>query len=112
MPSTETGLGLLTFVNVFTVQPEKRQEVVSLLRTAARKTMCHLSGFVSANVYRSLDGKRGVNYVQWKSMADFQAMRKNPEALLHIHAVAALAQFDAVVCEVGATIEAAPGPLD
>jgi quinol monooxygenase YgiN len=112
MPSIETGRGLLTFINVFTVQPEKQEEVVSLLTTAAQQTMCHLPGFVSANIHRSLDGKKVVNYPQWKSMADFQAMRKNPEALSHIEAVAALAQFDAVVCEVADAIEAAPGTLD
>ena len=36
------------------------------------------------------DGKKVVNYAQWKSMADFQAMQRNPKARAHIEAVAAL----------------------
>jgi hypothetical protein len=49
-----------------------------------------------------------VNYAQWESLADFQAMRKNQDAQSHIAAIAAMAQFEPVVCEVADAIEAAP----
>jgi quinol monooxygenase YgiN len=100
MATIEKGRNLLTLINVFTVSPEKQQELVTLLIDATQQTMRHLPGFISASIHRSLDGKKVVNYAQWKSMADFEAMRKNPEAAPHMQAAAALAQFDPILCEV------------
>jgi quinol monooxygenase YgiN len=96
----ESGRSILTLINVFTVSTQKQQELVTLLIDATQQTMRHLPGFISANIHRSLDGRRVVNYAQWKSMADFEAMRKNPEAAAHMQAAAALAQFDPILCEV------------
>jgi quinol monooxygenase YgiN len=100
MSKIQKGRNILTLINVFTVSPEKQQELVTLLIDATQQTMRHLPGFISANVHRSLDGKKVVNYAQWRSMADFEAMRKNPEAVPHMQAAAALAQFDPILCEV------------
>ena len=41
-----------------------------------------------------------MNYAQWEGMADFEAMRKDPKALPHMQAAAALAQFEPILCEV------------
>ena len=100
MTTIENGSKLLTLINVFTVEPEKQRQLVSLLIEATEKTMQHLPGFVSANIHRSLDGKRVVNYAQWESMASFDAMRKNPDAMPHMKAAAELAQFEPILCEV------------
>ena len=100
MPTIKKGSDLLTLINVFTVAPEKQQELVTLLIDATEQTMKHLPGFISASIHCSLDGKKVVNYAQWKSIADFEAMRKNPEAAPHMQAAAALAQFDPILCEV------------
>jgi len=102
MSTIQQGRSVVTFINVFTVQPEKQRELVNLLTDAANQTMRHLPGFVSANIHLSLDGKKVVNYAQWASMAEFEAMRKNPQAMAHIQAVAAVAQFDPILCEVSA----------
>jgi heme-degrading monooxygenase HmoA len=40
--------------------------------------MKHAPGFVSANIHRSLDGKKVVNYAQWESKEAFEAMGKIP----------------------------------
>lgn len=100
MSTIEKDRKILTLINIFTVAPEKQHELVALLLDATQKTMRHLPGFISANIHRSLDGKKVVNYAQWASMADFEAMRKNPEAAPHMQAAAALAQFDPILCEV------------
>jgi heme-degrading monooxygenase HmoA len=68
--------------------------------------MRHMPGFVSANIHRSLDGKRVVNYAQWESLEAFEAMRKNPKAGPHMQAAAALAQFEPILCEVSDTVSA------
>jgi heme-degrading monooxygenase HmoA len=104
-PSTATttisaGAPLMTLVNVFTVDPEKQQELVDMLVKATQERMRDLPGFVSANIHRSLDGKQVVNYAQWRTKEDFEAARKDPEAGEHMKKAAAMAQFNPIVCEV------------
>lgn len=104
MPTIEKGNNLLTLINVFTVEPEKQQKLITLLIEATEQAMKHMPGFVSANIHRSLDGNKVVNYAQWESMAAFEAMRKNPNAIPHMQAAAALAQFEPILCEVSDAI--------
>ena len=58
----EKGRSVLTLINIFTVEPEKQQKLVALLIEATEQTMKNMPGFVSANIHRSLDGKKVVNY--------------------------------------------------
>ena len=104
MSTIEKGNSVLTLVNVFTVEPEKQQMLVKVLIDATQQTMKHLPGFVSANIHRSLDGKKVVNYAQWESLGAFEAMRKNPDVIPHMQAAAALAQFDPILCEVAEAV--------
>jgi len=104
MSTIEKGRSVLTLINVFTVEQQKQQQLVTLLIEATEQTMKHMPGFVSANIHRSVDGKKVVNYAQWESMAAFEAMRKNPQAIPHMQAAAALAQFEPIFCEVSDAI--------
>jgi quinol monooxygenase YgiN len=106
MSTIEKGSSVLTLINIFTVDPEKQQTLVTLLIEATEQTMKHIPGFVSANIHRSLDGKKVVNYAQWESMTAFEAMRKNPKAIPHMQAAAALARFEPILCEVSDAIRA------
>jgi quinol monooxygenase YgiN len=80
----EAGNSPVALVNVFEVAPDNQQRLVEALIEATEKTMRKLDGFVSANIHKSLDGKRVVNYAQWRSKEDFDAMMRNPKALLHM----------------------------
>jgi len=91
---------VVTLVNVFTVEPENQQKLVDLLVEATEKTMKNVSGFVSANIHKSLDGVRVVNYAQWKSREDFEAMSKSPEAQAHMKPVMEIAKADFHLYEV------------
>src|SRR5262245_17379920 len=90
----------LTLINVFRVKPENQDKLVALLIEATERTMKRLRGFISANIHRSFDGTRVVNYAQWRSRKDFETMTQNPESRPHIEAAAALAEFDPILCEV------------
>lgn len=90
----------LTLINVFSVAPERQQELVDLLVHATEHTMQHLPGFISANIHRSHDGRRVVNYAQWRSRKDFETMLSNPAAQPHMKRAAAMADFDPILCEV------------
>jgi quinol monooxygenase YgiN len=100
MSNITKGNPVVTLVNVFTVAAENQQRLIDLLIQATEQTMKHLPGFVSASIHRSFDGTKVVNYAQWRSRADFDAMRQNPQAQPHMAAAAALAAFDPILCEV------------
>lgn len=100
MATIEKNRGLMTLVNVFTVTPDKQSELADLLVHATEETMRNLPGFISASIHRSLDGTKVINYAQWRSQADFAAMKDNPKAQPHMQAAAALASFEPIICEV------------
>ncbi len=98
---------LVTLINIFTVDPAKQHQLIDLLLHATETTMRHVPGFISANIHRSLDGKKVVNYAQWRSVEDFEAMQKNPAARPHMEQAAALATFEPGLYEVVDTQPAA-----
>lgn len=100
MSTIRAGAEILTLINVFTVAPERQQELADLLADATRQTMRHLPGFISANIHRSHDGRRVVNYAQWRSREDFEAMLRNADAAPHMARAAEMASFDPILCDV------------
>lgn len=85
-----TDQQLATLINVFSVAPESQQQLVDLLVAATDEVMRHQPGFISANIHASLDGTRVVNYAQWRTAEDFQAMLADPTAQQHMGAALAL----------------------
>jgi quinol monooxygenase YgiN len=83
---------VVTLINVFTVAPEDQQRLVDVLVDATRAVMRKQPGFVSANIHRSLDGRRVTNYAQWRSREAFEAMLQNQEAAEHMGEAARIAQ--------------------
>jgi quinol monooxygenase YgiN len=88
------GSSPVTLINVFSVDPDKQDELIRLLNEATEKAMKQQPGFVSANIHKSFDGTRVVNYAQWRSEDDFKTMMKNPQAGEHMKRAAALAKYD------------------
>ena len=97
-----TDAGLMTLINVFTVEPEHQQELIDVLAEAT-EVMTAQPGFISANLHRSDDGRRVVNYAQWRSRDDYAAMQNNSAAREHMGRAAELATFDPIVCDVAYT---------
>jgi hypothetical protein len=81
-----------TFINVFTVAPERQDELLNLLIDVTDNIMRHIPGFVAASFHRGLDGRSVVNYAQWLTQAHFNAMLKNPKANQHFEEVRAIAE--------------------
>ena len=82
---------VVTLVNVFTVHPDRQEELVSALDRSSREVFLDVPGFVSANLHRSLDGTRVVNYAQWADERAFAAMQERPEIRAHMAEIAAIA---------------------
>jgi heme-degrading monooxygenase HmoA len=83
---------VVTLINVFTVAPEDQQRLVDVLVDATQAVMSKQQGFISANIHRSLDGRRVTNYAQWRTREAFEAMLGNREAAEHMGEAARIAE--------------------
>ncbi|WP_256639858.1 antibiotic biosynthesis monooxygenase family protein [Streptomyces murinus] len=87
----DTTRPVATLINVFTVTPDRQDELIALLARATEETMKHQPGFICANFHASEDGERVINYAQWESEGHYRAMLANPEARVHMDQAAAFA---------------------
>ncbi|MGO9836037.1 MAG: antibiotic biosynthesis monooxygenase family protein [Polyangiaceae bacterium] len=94
------GSTLVTFINVFTVKPADQSRLVEILARVTEKSVRHAPGFVSASLHRSLDGKKVAMYAQWRSLEDYEVMRKDPAPAAELREALALATFEPVAYEV------------
>jgi quinol monooxygenase YgiN len=90
-------------INVFTVEPDRQQQLIDLLDEATTQVIRHRPGFISANIHASLDGTRVVNYAQWRSRDHLKNMLGDPAAGEHMKAITALAAADPHLYTVTAT---------
>ena len=90
----------LTLINVFTVDPVNQQKLVDLLTMATESSVRKIKGFVSSSLHQSIDGTRVTMYAQWKSMEDYQNMRKNSSASPFLEKALEIAKFDMGMYEV------------
>ena len=85
----------MTLINTFEVEASVADKLVDMLVAATNEVMVHQAGFISASIHKSEDGTRVVNYAQWASKSDFEAMRADPEAQVHMRECGSLAKsFD------------------
>jgi heme-degrading monooxygenase HmoA len=91
---------VVTLVNVFTVDPEKQQRLIELWQRATDELIRHLPGFVSANIHRSLDGTKVVNYAQWESADAFNSFLRHAEASEYLRQLSEIGTPAPVLCEV------------
>jgi quinol monooxygenase YgiN len=90
----------VTVINVFTVEPAKQQELVTLLSAATENSVRYAAGFVSARLHRSLDGAKVTMYAEWRSFQDYEAMRKDPAPMPYLQQALAIATFEPGMYEV------------
>jgi quinol monooxygenase YgiN len=94
------GGDVMTLVNVFTVEPENQQRLVELLKQGTESFFSRQPGFISSSVHASREGRRAINYSQWKSAADIENFRKDPRFAPYVQSLAALARAETILCEV------------
>lgn len=110
MATIVTDQDLITLVNVFTVEPGRQAALVDLLADATTAVINRFPGYVSANIHRSLDGTKVVNYAQWRRVEDDEAMLAEPSVQQHIsRAAAAAISFEPHLHRVEFTDQASQG---
>ena len=91
---------VVTLINVFTVEPADQQRLVEIWQRSTDETIRHLPGFVSANIHRSLDGSKVINYAQWESREAFIAMVNDPDAAAWLTQLAEIGTPAPALCDV------------
>ncbi|MBW4565757.1 MAG: antibiotic biosynthesis monooxygenase [Mojavia pulchra JT2-VF2] len=67
---------MITFVNVFTVLPEKQEDALRKIQQVYVEVARYHSGFVSAKLLKSDDGTRVTAIANWESVEQLVAMRE------------------------------------
>jgi heme-degrading monooxygenase HmoA len=83
----------IILINVFSVQPDKQDELLRLLAEMTDEVTRHLPGFRSAEFHKSLDGRHVANYARWDSQDSWRAMVRHPEVLHRMEAILRIATF-------------------
>jgi quinol monooxygenase YgiN len=92
--------GVITLINVFTVEPANQRRLIKLLTEATEASVRRAPGFVSASLHRSMDGTKVTMYAQWRSIDHYQAMRQNPGPLTFLQEALTIAKLEPGVYEV------------
>ncbi|WFU72221.1 antibiotic biosynthesis monooxygenase family protein [Bradyrhizobium sp. CB2312] len=94
------GSDIATLVNVFTVDPDNQQKLVQLLKEGTETFFSKQPGFISSSVHASKEGRRAINYSQWRSAGDIENFRGDPRFAPYIQKLAALSKAETILCEV------------
>lgn len=99
-PNIDADAKLTTLINVFSVAAENCDQLVTLLKQGTDAWICKVPGFVSSSLHVSRDRRRVVIYGQWRSVDGIAAMREHPEMPAYFQHVKAVAQMDAMTCDI------------
>jgi quinol monooxygenase YgiN len=100
MTTISTKSGVITLINVFTVEPANQRRLIELLTEATEVSVRWAPGFLSASLHRSIDGTKVTMYAQWRSIDHYQAMRQDPSPLTFLEEALKIAKFEPGVYEV------------
>ena len=103
-------MNMITLINVFIVELANQQRFIDLLVRVTDEFVRQSPGFVSSTLHRSFDGSKVTMYAQWKSVKDYEAMRRDPRPLPFMEEALTLAKFDPGMYEVVRTFLPVGGP--
>ncbi len=78
MPQIQAVNQPITQITIVEPEAGKQDEALAIMKQRAR-FMASQPGCVSISLHRSLDGRRIVNYIQWKNRELLQSAHKAPE---------------------------------
>ncbi len=72
--------GYPTGINIIDVAPKNSKQLIDSLSEYIKNVLQNKSGFVSANVHKSDDGRQVINYVQWDSFDGMASLFRDDAA--------------------------------
>src|SRR5258706_1240282 len=100
---------MISLINVFTVDPAYQHRLLDLLARATDEIVSRAPGFVSSTLHRSLDGTKVTMYAQWRSVEDYESMRRDPGPLPFLEESLTIARFEPGMYEIVRTFAPAGG---
>ena len=100
---------MIALINVFTVQPLNQQQLVDLLVRATDEFVSRAPDFLSSSLHRSFDGTKVTMYAQWRSIEDYEVMRRDPGPRPFLEEALTIAKFDPGIYEIVRTFSPAHG---
>ena len=91
---------LITLINVFTVDPSNQSQLVELLTQVTDTFVRRASGFISSSLHRSRDGTKVTMYAQWRSLDDYETMRRDPGPTPYLQEALTIAKFEPGIYDV------------
>jgi heme-degrading monooxygenase HmoA len=70
---------MVTFINIFTVKPEKQQQALQNIQRVYQEVVRIQPGFISAELLQSNDGTRVTALARWESQENLATLRDNPK---------------------------------
>ncbi|HKU83819.1 MAG TPA: antibiotic biosynthesis monooxygenase [Candidatus Nitrosocosmicus sp.] len=96
---------IITLINVFSVESSKQQQLIDALIKTTNQIWHLQDGFISASILKSKDGKKVINYVQYKGKEAFDNRLDNPEAIIQKNEVLSMSKADGHLYDVVFTDE-------
>lgn len=92
---------LVNLISIFSVDTPNQPALLKTLQDGTETFFSQMPGFISSTVLVSRDGKRVINYSQWRTADDIAAFRRDGRFLPYLQQLRALAsiessEFDAV----------------
>jgi hypothetical protein len=100
MTTISKDADLITVINVFTVDPADQSRLVEILTKVTDTFVRHARGFVSSSLHRSRDGTKVTMYAQWRSLDDYETMRRDPGPAPYLREALTIARFDPGIYDV------------
>jgi len=100
MTTISKDTDLITLINVFTVDPSNQKRLVELLTKVTDIFVRHARGFISSSLLRSRDGTRVTMYAQWRSLDDYETMRRDPGPVPYLQEALTIATFEPGIYDV------------
>ena len=111
MTTISKDADLITLINVFAVDPSNQSRLVELLTTVTDRFVRHARGFISSSLHRSRDGTKVTMYAQWRSLDDYETMRRDPGPVPYLQEALTIAKFEPGIYDVVESFAPRPDPI-
>src|SRR3954464_3185690 len=111
MTSISKNAQLITVINVFTVDPSNQSQRVELLTQVTDTFVRRARGFISSSLHRSRDGTKVTMYAQWRSLDDYETMRRDPGPTPYLKEALTIAKFEPGIYDVVESFAPPPDPV-
>jgi quinol monooxygenase YgiN len=100
MTTISKDADVMTVINVFIVDPSNQSRLVELLTQVTDTFVRRARGFLSSSLHRSRDGTKVTMYAQWRSLDDYEAMRRDPGPVPYLQQALTIATFEPGIYDV------------